>query len=364
MRLVTPKSLKENDQLSKAVHHENGKILVQARIPLSQRVIRRLVELDVGYVYLEEEDTKDIEINNIISDQTRMEAVGTIKTEFSQISNHYIMGRSLNTLYFSKSFSKVLKNILTDIKKSNNIISILSDVFCHDSYIFTHSLNVTIYALGIGRALGYTEKQLFEIGIGAILHDVGKMMIPNKILAKQGPLSDEEFLIIKGHARAGFDLLRNAPNISLLAAHCAFQHHERLNGTGYPQGLCGGKIHPYAKILAVADVFDAVTSKRVYREALLPHEGLELLYAGAGTLFDINIVEVFSKTIAIYPIGITVYLNDHRKGVVSAQNKFFGMRPIVRILEENGQKVQPYEVDLLKVRNITIIECEARLTAE
>lgn len=364
MRLVTTKSLKENDLLSKAVHHENGRVLVQARIPLSQRIINRLVELEVGYVYLEENDTKDIDVTNVITDQTRKKAVGTIKTEFTEISNHYIMGKSLDTLYLGKSFSEIVKNIITDIKKSDDIISILSDVFCHDSYIFTHSLNVTIYAIGLGRELGYTEKQLYEVGLGAILHDVGKMMIPSEILKKQEPLTDEEFAIIKCHSRAGFDLLRNAPNISLLAAHCAFQHHERMNGVGYPQGLSGDKIHPYAKILAVADVFDAVTSNRVYRTAMLPHEGLEVLYAGAGTLFDKKIVELFSKSIAIYPVGITVYLNDYRKGVVSKQNKYFGMRPVVRILEENGQKVQPYEVDLLKERNIAIIECEARLTAK
>lgn len=364
MRLVTTKSLKENDQLSKAIHNENGKVLVQARIPLSKRIINRLVELEVGYVYLEEEDTKDIKVNNVISDETRKEAVGTIKTEFAEISKHYIVGHSINPFFLSKSFSKVVENILMDIKENDDIISILSNVFCHDSYIFTHSLNVTIYAVVLGRQLGYTEKQLFEIGLGAILHDVGKMMIPNKILKKQGSLTEEEFEIIKGHSRAGFDLLRKSPNISLLAAHCAFQHHERMNGVGYPQGLSGDKIHPYAKILAVADVFDAVTSNRVYRVAMLPHEGLEVLYAGAGTLFDKKIVELFSKTIAIYPIGITVYLNDHRKGVVSKQNKFFSMRPIVRILEENGQKIQPYEVDLLKERNIAIIECEARRTAD
>lgn len=364
MRLVTTKSLKENDLLSKAVHHENGKVLVQAKIPLSQRIINRLVELEVGYVYLEEEDTRDIEVKNVITDQTRKDAVSTIKTEFTEITNHFIIGNSLNTVYLSKSFSKVVQNIVMDIKKSNDIISILSDVFCYDSYIFTHSLNVTIYTIGIGMELGYTEKQLFEVGIGAILHDVGKMMIPNEILNKQEKLTDEEFELIKRHARAGFDVLRNTPNISLLSAHCAFQHHERVNGIGYPQGLSGDNIHPYAKILAVADVFDAVTSNRVYRAAMLPHEGLEVLYAGAGTLFDKKIVELFSKTIAIYPIGITVYLNDQRKGVVSKQNKFFGMRPIVRILEESGQKVQPYEVDLLIERNIAIIECEARLVAE
>lgn len=364
MRLVTTKSLKENDILSKAVFHDNGSILVQAKIPLSQQIINRLIKLGIGYVYIDDDITKDIEVKNVVSDETRKEAIHTIKKEFQEIANHHIIGHALNTLHLSKSFSKVIQKILADIKGSDDVISILSDVYCYDSYIFTHSLNVTIYSIGLAMELKFTEKQLYEIGLGAILHDVGKVSVPKEILEKKGALTDEEFEIIKIHSRTGFDLLRNAPNISLVTAHCAFQHHERMNGSGYPQGISGDQIHPYAKILAVADVFDAVTSNRVYRKAMLPHEGLEILFAGAGTLFDKEIVELFSKTVAIYPIGITVYLNDGRKGVVSKQNKFFSMRPFVRVFEHNGERVEPYELDLLKNRNVTIIECEARLGSE
>lgn len=361
MRLVTTKSLKENDTLSKPVFHDNGNILIQAGIPLSQRIINRLIKLGIAFVYIHDDITKDIEVKNAISDETRVEAINTIKKEFAEIENHHIIGESLNTIHLSKNFAKVVQKILTDIKESDDVISILSDVYCYDSYIFTHSLNVTIYTIGLGMELKFNEKQLFEIGLGAILHDVGKIMVPKEILEKNGRLTNEEFEIIKNHSRAGFDLLRNAPNISLITAHCAFQHHERLNGSGYPQGISGDQIHLYAKILAVADVFDAVTSNRVYRKAMLPHEGLEILYAGAGTLFDKQIVEMFSRTVAIYPTGLTVYLSDGRKGVVSRQNKFFSMRPFIRIIEHAGARVEPYEVDLLKDRHVTIIECEARL---
>ncbi len=361
MRLVTTKSLKENDILSKPIFHENGNILVQAGVQLSQRIIHRLIELGIGFVYIDDPITQDIEIKNVISDETRYKAIATIKKEFSEIANHYVIGNTLNTMYLSKHFSTLIEQILTEVKHSDGVISILSDVYCYDSYIFTHSLNVTIYTIGLAMQLKFTEKQLFEIGLGAILHDVGKLMISKDILMKKGRLTDDEFEIIKGHTVAGFDILRKAPNISLLSAHCAFQHHERINGSGYPQGISGDNIHPYAKILAIADVFDAVTSNRVYRRAMLPHEGLEILYAGVGTLFEQNIVELFSKTIAIYPIGLTVYLNDGRKGIVAKQNKYFSMRPVIRIFEEHGVKVEPYELDLLKNQSVAIVECEARL---
>lgn len=364
MRLIATKLLRDKDVLSKPVFHDNGQILVQADFPLTQRMINRLIKLGIGYVYIDDDITRDIEFKPVITDKTRKEAIDTIKNQFNEIEKHRIIGHSLNTINLSKNFSKVVQNILFDIKKSNDVVSILSDMYCYDTYIFTHSLNVTIYSIGLAMEMKFTEKQLMEIGLGAILHDVGKVMIPKEILEKKDHLTDEEFGIIKEHSRAGFDLLRNAPNISLLSAHCAFQHHERLNGSGYPQGITGEEIHPYAKILAVADVFDAVTSNRVYRKAMLPHEGLEILFAGAGSLFDKQIVEIFSRTVAIYPIGITIYLNDGRKGVVVKQNKSFSMRPIIRVFQHGDESVEPYELDLLKERNLAIIECEARLVGE
>lgn len=363
MRLVTTKSLKEHDILSKPLFNDNGQVLIQAGVPLTRRMIDRLISLEIGYVYIEDEFTKDVQIEDTISDKTRKKAVDTIKKEFAEIANHHIIGTSLNTINLSKRFSTVIEQILKDIKQSDDVISILSDVYCYDSYIFTHSLNVTIYTIGLAMELKYSEKQLFEIAIGAMLHDVGKMMIPKEILEKTGSLTKEEFDIIKKHSWAGFDVLRNAPNISLITAHCAFQHHERIDGSGYPQGLSEGDIHPYAKILAVCDVFDAVTSNRVYRKAMLPHEGLEILFGGAGKIFDKDIVELFSRTIAIYPIGLTLYLSDGSVGVVVKQNKTFSMRPVVRVFEKDGRRIEPFEVDLLKERHITIVECEARLAA-
>ena len=122
------------------------------------------------------------------------------------------------------------------------------------------------------------------------------------------------------HPEEGFKLLRKTQAVPLLVAHCAFQHHERLDGKAIQEGFKESKIHDYAKIITVADVFDAVTSNRIYRAAMLPHEGLELLYSGVEKQFDTNIVKAFHKAVAIYPVGITVELNDEQKGVVVKQN--------------------------------------------
>ena len=125
---------------------------------------------------------------------------------------------------------------------------------------------------------------------------------------------------MKQHSRFGFDLLRNLHSMSLLVAHCAFQHHERIDGSGYPRGLVDVEIHPFAKIIGVADVFDAVTSNRVYREKMLPSEGIAIIEAGSGKMFDTSVVEALKRSIVHYPNGTIVLLNNERRGVVSKQN--------------------------------------------
>lgn len=145
-----------------------------------------------------------------------------------------------------------------------------------------------------------------------------------------------------------------------MIAHCAYQHHERLNGSGYPRGLIGNDIHTYGKIIAIADVYDAVTSNRVYRKAMLPHEGLEILYGGAISEFEKRFVEAFKRSVAVYPNGLTIELSDGRTGVVIRQNKHICDRPVVRILKEHNEIVNnPYEVDLSKNIQIMIHSCHA-----
>lgn len=207
-----------------------------------------------------------------------------------------------------------------------------------------------MYTSVMGMAYGYDAEELLTLSMGALLHDIGKTLIPDEILLKEGPLDNEEYEQMKQHAEEGYRLLKDMPNIPLLTAHCAFQHHERLDGSGYPRGICGDDIHEYAKWIAIADSYDAMTTNRVYRKAMLPHEAMEVIYGGAGSLYEQKMVEVFRDKIALYPIGITVRLNTGEVGVVVDLNKTNVKRPIVRILRDaQGQELQtPYEIDLSK----------------
>ncbi|WP_100373947.1 HD-GYP domain-containing protein [Bacillus sp. FJAT-45037] len=364
MRLVTVKSVEPGVRLGRDIYSDNGQILLYKGAVLTDRLLDRLIDVGVFFIYIEDQLTEDILVDSVIREETKQRALQSIKHEFKTISEQATLNKTMNLDHVSKSFSSIVDSILEDIQGNTDALGMLSDTYIYDNYIFTHSLNVTIYSLGLAVKLGFSRKQLQEIGLGALLHDVGKVAIPVEVLNKPGRLEKEEFDLVKTHARAGFDLLRDIPNIPLLAAHCAFQHHERLDGNGYPRGLSADLIHPYAKIIGIADVFDAVTSHRVYRKPMLPHEGLELLYAGADRLFDKKLIEAFRETISIYPVGLTVKLNDGRLGIVVKQNRNMSTHPVIRIFKENGRKVDsPYDIDLMENINTTIVETEATLAS-
>ncbi|MBH9965755.1 HD-GYP domain-containing protein [Bacillus haikouensis] len=347
MRLISTRALRPGMVMATTVYNVRGHALIQQNVAITERMIRRLQELNIRYVYIEDALSNGIKVTESVPGKVRQEAVANIESVLSRI-NEAKMPRSLNVIEESaRQLKSIIDVVLKEVKGNDELLTVLTDVFSYDSYVFHHSFNVTLYTLSIGIELNLSQKQLEELGIGAILHDVGKMLVSEEVLMKPGRLTEEEFVEVQKHTEHGFDILRKLQTISLLVAHCAYQHHERLDGSGYPRGLKGEDIHPYAKIIAVADVFDAMTSNRVYREAMLPHEALEILYAGSGSLFDPNVIEAFRRSVAIYPNGMIVELNDEKKGIVTSQNRGVTDRPVIRVIEEKGEELYaPYELDL------------------
>ncbi|MBP3038650.1 HD-GYP domain-containing protein [Bacillaceae bacterium Marseille-Q3522] len=359
MRLVYTESVKPGTKLAKAIYNEKGQALVKEGVELSERLIKRLYELGIFYIYIEDERAAHIQLHHDGQERVRQEATKKIEAVFRELQLNTNFSDSFVIEKASKRFVEIIRDLINQIKSDQEILSLLSDTIAYDNYIFSHSVKVTMNSLAIGLQLKLSEKELETLGLGAILHDIGKIKISPTIMKKPGKLTEEEFNEMKEHCQIGFDILRNVQTLPLLVAHCAYQHHERLNGSGYPRGLHGDQIHLFGKIIAVADVFDAVTSNRVYRKAMLPQEGLEILYAGADSLFDHTIVEAFRQTVAIYPIGMMVVLNDGRRGIVAAQNSGIGDRPFVEIIEEQGQKLEnSYLVNMKEEFTLMIIHCE------
>jgi HD-GYP domain-containing protein (c-di-GMP phosphodiesterase class II) len=259
--------------------------------------------------------------------------------------------------HLDKKFSKVMDSILDDMSSQEDPMIMLLDMHTADNYLYVHSLNVCLYTLVLGIAHGYSKDELRVIGLGALLHDIGKTQIPVKIVQKPGMLSEEEFRHMQAHTEIGYRILKEEPNIPLLAAHCALQHHERIDGSGYPRGLTGPQIHEYAKWLGVADSYDAMTSNRIYKKAMLPHQAVEALYVGSGTLYEQKQLELFRDRVAIYPLGLTVKLSSGETGVVVKIDPSTPHWPVVRVLAgPEGEHVTPYELDLGKALSIVIVD--------
>lgn len=356
MRLLSAKHIRPGFELAKPIFDEHGRILIQKNIKLTERMINRLHQFGIAYVFIRDEDTDDIVINHPIADEQRIEAIQKIKHTFSSLKKEDLIHNN----YLLENIAYRLNDLVVDLAKGLNenkdVLQYLTDLLIIDDYVYAHSLNVTMYTLALAKQLNMKNAQLKELGLGAILHDIGKLAIPDAILNKKEKLTEGEYEIIQTHTEHGFNMLRKSSGVPLTVAHCAYQHHERLDGSGYPRGIKDKELHFYAKVIGVTDVFDAVTSNRVYRDALLPHEGLEILYTGSGTKFEQPIVEAFRKTIALYPNGITVRLNDGREAVVAQQNLHMLHRPIVRVIKENGSKRSPYDLDLTEVLDVMIIK--------
>lgn len=361
MRLVDISSVNDGSVLAQSIYNDKGQTLLSEGVTLNKRLINLLSEQGITFIYIKDPNTEDIAFKEPISRELKFKTISKIENTFEQIEGNASHMSSIILEKNTKDFMDIVRCLLTEIKSNQDLLTILSDVFVYDDYIFTHSFNVALYSLAIGLHLKLSPKELEILGLGAILHDIGKVKVPEEILFKPGKLTFEEFEIVKGHTKEGFDILRKVNNISLLVAHCAYQHHERIDGSGYPRGISGKDIHLFGKIIAVADVFDAVTSNRVYRKAMLPSTGMEILYGGAGTIFESEIVNAFRKSVAIYPVGLSVELSDGRKGIVSRQNKGISDRPIVRVIEENARKVKPYEINLLEELSIVITKCHTNL---
>jgi putative nucleotidyltransferase with HDIG domain len=361
MRLVATARCIPGMELAKPIFNEKGMVLLGRGVVLTQRMIDNLRQHQIPVLYIQDKATADIELNDVISHEVRVEAMNSIQTVFSAIEKDTFRWRGTQaSAKIADEFKKVFAMLYGELRQTKEAMNMLVYTHVKENYVFSHSLNVTLYTTAVAIKRGFNTKQLSEIGMGALLHDVGKLFIPQGILHKPGRLTEEEFEQIKKHTEHGFELLRKTYEIPLSSAHCAYQHHEKLNGSGYPRGLKGDEIHPFAKVLSVCDVFDALTTHRVYRRSMLPHEAMELIYTETHTHFDVDIVEAFRSTIAIYPIGLTVKVNTGETAIVIGQNRDAPTRPILRVIKDaGGHSVSSYyDIDLMKDLSVMIVECD------
>lgn len=219
-----------------------------------------------------------------------------------------------------------------------------------DNYTFMHCVAVGTFMIALGRLLGLSDAQLCDAGTAGLLHDVGKAGVPDSILNKPARLTPDEMDVVRRHPELGYTMLRESGYEESAALEVVLHHHERLDGQGYPHKLSGEQVTPLARMGAVVDVYDAVTSERVYHSAMPPSAALKMLLSSAGTHFDESIVRAFIRTVGIFPNGSLVRLASGRLAVVVEQHATDAMTPRVRVFfsTRSNMHVPEQEVDLAR----------------
>lgn len=357
MRLVPIHSAKEGSVLAKTIYDGEGRVLLKEGVELTASLIEKIEALHIYTIYINDKYT-DVVIEDVIKPEIRQKAIKKIKDTFYKISEY--TGKSVyreNENEF-QSIHYMASELLEEILLQKDVMIGLVDIKSFDDYTYQHSVNVAVISLIIGIKLRFHKYELFDLCVGALLHDVGKLFIPNEILNKPGELNEEELKIVRQHTQKGYDYLKGSYGISVPSRIVALQHHERIGGQGYPEGREGEKISILAKIVSVADVYDAMTSDRVYRKALAPNEALEYIMANGGIKFDYKVVQAFSKVVIPYPVGSIVRLSNNDLGVVAEVYSEMPLRPNVKIISSEDKKKIDSVLQLAKENSIVITGLE------
>lgn len=356
MYLAKTSDLEPGKTLAKNIYTAEDEVLLKEGVKLTKKYIEKLKKLGINYVYVQnprlEGEVKDVEI---ISEKVKREAV-VIAKECLKNVNKGSEGKKSDIIK-SEKIVKLIENIIEDISDNEDIIISLRDIRKLEDELFFHLVDVTILSLVMGESLDYDKEKLKLLGLGSFLHDIGKAMVPSKVLNKPGKLTEEEFAEVKKHTTYGYMILTSQDNIHELSAQVAYQHHERCDGSGYPLGISRESIHEFGRIVAIADVYNAMRSDRVYRPACKVKDVIEYLYTMmTKDRMDNVIMRKFLEQLTPYPVGTKVKLSNGYEGVVIKARKHANSRPIVRVLEENEELDEPMDIDLNERIDLVIEE--------
>lgn len=365
MRFVPVPCIKDGMVLGKNIYGTNGQLLAVAGITLSPSYVTAIKRIEYNGIYIEDSISKGIEIKNILSDKLKIDTLKKLKTFFYYSENADKI--SLKDLHVKlHELSCMIDSIITELLNNKDLLVNMIDLKIFDEYTLYHSINVATLSIVMGISLGLKKEELYKLALAALLHDIGKLFIDKDILNKPEKLTDSEYEIMKNHSTLGYKFIKhNYTSVSPKVYISILEHHERFDGRGYPDGIKGEKIYIFARIIAIADVYDAMTSKRPYKAAIPTNEVLEYIAGGSGTLFDSKITALFLKKVAPYPAGTCVELSNKSIGIVVKNYHECCLRPQVRIFKDsNGQTVTPYILDLTmdtSAMNITITKISDKI---
>ena len=342
-KLVSTRVLSSGMRIDQEIKDGTGRTLIERGVLLDDFQIEYLKTRGVGSIYVSEGQPDPDELNLQIPQYTRdliekSRKPDKPKAKLSESVKKQV-GEGVQKLFddpsaenFTESSANIAGQLMDSVLADDAVAIDLGMLRVSDDYTFRHSVDVSAMAIIIGKACGFSQDELREIAVAGLLHDVGKAKIPAEILNKPGRLEQNEFEYMKQHSLFGFQILKEKNMYSEGILKGVLQHHEKLNGKGYPMGVSGNQIHKYARVIAVADVFDALVNKRVYKEPFPMGEALEMVISMTREL-DIDIMEKFLHSVILYPVDSIVTLSTGEMAKVVENVDGYPMRPRVVGLE-------------------------------
>lgn len=335
MKFVRCSSIKENMVLARDLHlfdQESNKVLLLRKgAKLTTGYIKRLKEIGIAGAYIKDGIADEIEIHTVMRDEEKVKAILEVKSLFdaslsktSDVTNEDVA-----------KLQDVANGLVHNILYENFVRISIGDIKSYDDYTYHHSLSVAVLSIAIGQELGLSVSELNKLGVCALLHDIGKTGISKSIIDKPAKLSFKEYAEVKRHALLGGMYLRERNLVDDDIYKGVITHHERYDGTGYPHKLKGKTIPLFGRIIAIADVYDALTSNRPFRTPMQPTEAFEYIMGNSGIHFDPDIVDVFMRKVEPYPIGSCVLLSNGEIAIVINTFDELPLRPVVRTIKTN-----------------------------
>ena len=345
------KDLRPGMVTAQSICNQNGDVVLKRGEPLTDANIDKLVEIGLPDICVTSVNTgaSIMPPSDILAEKTRADAIHKVYGTFRALEETGELDPAVLT--------PTAEAILTEALDNRENLVQLTDIRMHDDYTFAHSVNVALLSAILGSLCDLTGAELITLVMGGLLHDIGKLIIPNEILTKPEQLSKRELYIVQMHPDAGRVKLGtlSAPFAPMLAT-IAGQHHEHMDGRGYPDHISGDQIHRFSRIVAIADVYDALTSNRVYKPAYRPHIAYKIMTKCSPGHFDERLLKLFFDNVAVYPVG-TVLKTSMGYAIVKKVEFGRTLTPTVCVFGDlAGERLDhPFDVDLSKCAPDVII---------